>query len=187
MKIILKIMMMIQAAMMVAACTSDGFEYNTRFQCYFTFNTAIHNTSIVKACINPMSSGSFCFVWSNVEYDIRHVYFQTPDGKTENNKLTTDEENRISYMLGASNGLILGCSTLNDGQLYAFDRQCPNCLNDYVNKPLQWANNGLWVKCTRCNRSYDLNNSGFVVDGNQGDKLVRYHASFNGSFLHVGN
>ena len=179
---------MLQAVILMAACSADGNEYTREYQCYFTFDTQIHNTSVINSCINPLSSGMFCMVWHHTADGVRHIDIQLNDGKTsEDVAITTAAEMRQSCIMGASNGLIIGCSTLNNGGLYAFDRQCPNCLHDGINKPLQWANNGLWVKCPRCNRSYDLNNSGFVVDGDGGNKLLRYRAAYTGAILIVNN
>lgn len=173
---------------MILGCRADDTEYTREYQCYFTFNTQIHNASIINSCINPLSPGMFCMAWQEPAGGVRHVKIQLNNGKTnEDVAITTAEEARQSCIMGASNGLIIGCSTLNNGQLYAFDRQCPNCLNEGINKPLQWGNNGLWVKCPRCNRSYDLNNSGFVVDGDGGKKLLRYHARYTGTALIVSN
>lgn len=174
--------------MLLASCSADDTEYTREFQCYFTFDTTIHNTSKLCACVNSLSSGMFCMAWQQTIEGVRHIMVQLSDGKaTEDTPITTAAEARQSCIMGAGNGLIIGCSTLNNGQLYAFDRQCPNCLHEGINKALQWKNNGLWVVCPRCNRCYDLNNSGFVVEGESGKKLLRYRASYGGTMLWIGN
>lgn len=173
---------------MVMACSADDTEYSREYRCYFTFDTSIHNASKICTCVNPLSSGIFCMAWQETKDGIRHIKIQLNDGKdVEDVPITTASETRQSCIMGASNGLIIGCSTLNSGQLYAFDRQCPNCLDEGFNKSLQWTNNGLWVKCGRCNRSYDLNNSGFIVEGENGKKMLRYRASYTGAMLIVSN
>ena len=107
--------------------------------------------------------------------------------QTEDVPITTAIETRRSCILGAKNGLVIGCSTLNNGQLYAFDRICPNCEKTGLFKALQWENSGLWLKCPQCGRAYDLNNNGFIVKGESGDKLMRYRASYGNNVLMVGN
>ena len=108
--------------------------------------------------------------------------------QTEDVVLTTEKENRNPCILGANNnGLVIGCSTLDNGQLYAFDRICPNCEKMGIVKALQWENSGLWLKCPQCERAYDLNNHGFIVKGEKGDKLMRYRASYGNNVLMVGN
>ena len=165
------------------------------YQCYFNFNSAYHNTSIILDCINPYSSGMFCTVskepiggqtatQNGAAYSLS---ITLGSGKTEKVNITTADETRQSCILGASNGIVLGRSSLNEGALYAFDRQCPNCLEESSYKALQFENNGLWMKCPQCKRSYDLNNSGYVVGGEPGKKLLRYRASYGGNMLMVRN
>ena len=94
------------------------------------------------------------------------------------------------FSLGIDNGsgLFVGCSTLNDGALYAFDGQCPNCFTGGITSyRLAFSQSGQWVTCPSCHRSYDLNNSGIIVSGDAGSKLYRYRASYAGSMLQVSN
>lgn len=170
------------------SCSADDTEFTHNYRCYFTFDTSIHNTSMILGCVNPMSTGMFCMAWQEMKGEVRHIKMQLNDGKTtEDNAITTAIEARQQCIMGAGNGLIIGCSSLNQGQLYAFDRLCPNCLELGNSKQLLWDNNGHWVKCPRCLRSYDLNNSGFVVNGESGKKLLRYRSSYNGATLIVTN
>lgn len=171
-----------------SSCTADGNEFANHL-CYFTFDTSIHNTSIIKTCVNPMSSGMFCMAWQDSWGGIRYIKAQLNDGKTcdldndgKGNPITTEKEARQSCIMGVSNGLIIGCST--GYQLYAFDRLCPMCYNDGFNKPLQWGSDGWHVTCPRCKRSYNLNNGGF---GETEGKLMRYRASYTGAMLIVSN
>ena len=106
--------------------------------------------------------------------------------QTEDVVLTTEKENRYPCTLGANNGLVIGCSML-DNQLYVFDRICPNCEKTGLFKALQWENSGLWLKCPQSERAYDLNNHGFIVKGEKGDKLMRYRVSYGNNVLMVGN
>lgn len=170
------------------SCSADDTEYTRNYRCYFTFDTSIHNTSMILSCINPMSTGMFCMAWQEMNGQVRHIKVQLSDGKTtEDNAITTAIESRQQCIMGAGNGLIIGCSSLNQGQLYAFDRLCPNCLKQGTSKQMQWDHNGQWVKCPRCQRSYDLNNSGYVVSGESGKKLMRYRSSYTGTALVVTN
>lgn len=168
------------------SCGSDDFEYEKRYACYFTFDCGIHQGTALQNCLNSVSPGLFCMVWQDAGLT-RHIQMQLYNGKTEDVALTTEMENRRPCELGANNGLVIGCSTLYNGQLYAFDRICPNCEETGLFKALQWENNGLWLKCPKCERVYDLNNNGFIVKGESGKKLMRYRASYDGSVLLVGN
>ena len=126
-------------------------------------------------------------VWSQYSGGVNHIQIQLYNKQAEDVAITTDIERRRSCVLGANNGLVIGCSTLYEGQLYAFDRQCPNCANNGTLKAMQWENNGLWLKCPKCERVYDLNNNGFIVKGESGDKLMRYRASYDGKVLLITN
>ena len=126
-------------------------------------------------------------VWKQDAGATRHIQMQLCNKKTDDVAITTASEVRTVCELGANNGLVIGCSTLYEGQLYAFDRQCPNCANNGTLKAMQWENNGLWLKCPKCERVYDLNNNGFIVKGESGDKLMRYRASYDGKVLLITN
>ena len=171
----------------LVSCTADQSEYEYRYPCRFRFNTLTHNGSELKACVNPMSSGLFCFVRKESINDVQH-YIVSLYGKAEerNNPINTYEEKYPESRLGANNGLVIGCSTLNNGELYAFDLCCPKCLDESIYKMMTWDKSGQNVKCPRCGRSYNLNNGGFEDTGKEG-KLMRYHAYFNGTVLTVTN
>ena len=187
MRILRIIIVSIQAVILMAACGADDYEFEKNYQCYFTFDCGMHQGTALQSCVNPMSSGLFCMVWQDTKQGVRHINLQLYNQKTEDVPITTAIEARQSCVLGARNGLVIGCSTLNNGELYAFDRQCPNCIKAGTNKALQWENNGLWLKCPKCERVYDLNNNGFVVKGESGDKLMRYRATYNGTMLLITN
>jgi len=181
-------------ALLAGACCLPGCEgdseYTTEYACYFVFDTTIHNTSIINNALNPLSPGIFVMVSTTLQGSVRYVNAELNDGKTsETVAVTTAKETRLTYKLGAYNGLIIGYGTLTGGELYAFDRQCPNCMKAYnlYKYPLSWTNNGAYVSCKTCGRVYDLNNGGYIVEGDAGVKLSRYQASYNGSALVVHN
>ena len=103
----------------------------------------------------------------------------------EDNIISTDKEvSYTAYLLGANNaiGLIVGMTNFNG--LVAYDRICPNCTGM---RALAWSEeNRQHVFCHSCKRTYDLE-TGTLVDGDDGDALLRYGCSFNGTLLSVGN
>ena len=174
--------------LLFSSCSTDDFEYENKYRCYFTFDCGIHQGSVLQNCLNPVSPGLFCMVWKQDVGATRHIQMQLCNKKTDDVAITTASEVRTVCELGANNGLVIGCSTLNNGQLYAFDRICPNCDKaNGIKVALQWENNGFELKCHKCERVYSLNNNGFVVKGESGDKLLKYRASYNGTILVVGN
>ena len=183
-----KILFFLSLLIFATSCSDDA-EFTTEYQCFFLYDTNIHNTSIIKNAINPASSGTFVKISSVPKNGLRCIVSELNDGKTkENEMITTEREMRQTCILGCANGIIVGMSTLGGG-LYAFDAQCPNCVKQYslYKYPLTWNNNGNWVKCTHCGRKYDLNNNGFIIEGEKGSHLFRYKAYYDGNILNVRN
>lgn len=157
-----------------------------RYPCRFQFHADYHPTSIIiTACKSP---GTYVYIYTEIDKQgVRHVYAQLNDGKTptEDNIIATDKEaNYSAYLLGANNaiGLIVGMTNFNG--LVAYDRVCPNCTGK---RALSWSEkNHQQVFCNVCKRTYDLE-TGALLSGSEGDALLRYGASFNGTVLAVGN
>ncbi len=169
----------------VVSCKKEDDFISRRYPCRFQFDGELHPTSIIlSACKSP---GSYVYVYTKITNNVRHVYAQSNDSKTpiEDNVITTDKEaNYSAYLLGANNeiGLIIGCTNFNG--VTAYDRICPNCA---TLQPLIWcSNNRQRVTCNSCKRIYELE-TGAIVDGAEGDGLLRYGCNFNGTFLRVGN
>ncbi|MBO4825636.1 MAG: hypothetical protein J5506_00165 [Prevotella sp.] len=172
----------------MSGCDAEN-EYNISYECFFSFDTQLHNATILRNAVNPMTTGVFAMVSCGQKNGVRTVSIQLNDGTlSEDIAITTARENYTTWVLGANNGLIVGNSSLGNG-LFAFDRQCPNCISNYnlYKYPLQWTNNGHWVHCASCQRKYDLNNNGYIVEGEKGLKLIRYKANFDGTVLVVHN
>lgn len=174
--------------MSLVSCSETENEYDN-YLCYFSFDTNIHNTSIIRNALNPLASGTFVKVETTVEGGIRYVKSELNDGKTrEKEKITTEREIRQTYALGIYNKLIIGYGSLGDGKLYAYDGMCPYCFKENgIYKELSWTNNGHWVHCNTCGNSYDLNNGGVVVKGEGTKKLIRYRTSNTDYMLIVHN
>lgn len=173
----------------LAACDGES-QYTTAYPCAFVFQTQYHTTSRLTLCLN--NPGAFAIVTPELRQGVTHLLVSTNDGNPDEDiPMTTAIENeRTSYQnMGASRGLIIGCATT--GGLRAYDRQCPNCLEQLGgrNYPLVWADGGLHVSCSRCHRTYDLN--GFLpscLNGTEGDlPLLQYKASYDGQRLYVHN
>ena len=176
----------------LTSCTEDA-EYTTEYQCFFIYDLNLHNTSIINNAVNPASLGVFAHVSSIPKNGMRCIVSELNDGKTkEQEMITTEKELRQTCILGCANAIYIGNSSLGNG-LFAFDAQCPNCVKQYnlFKYPLSWDQNGSWVKCKHCGRKYDLNNNGFIVEGDKGQHLFRYRALYTstpyGNVLNVRN
>ena len=153
------------------------------YLCRFAFNTLFHPTSkIVTAVTAP---GYFVWIEMERKNGIWHVKVHPADQSgDEDIALTTDEENYVTYELGAYNGIILGSTNFN-GPI-AFDRQCPNCLQNtgMFNSPLTWSKKTMEVECDRCDHSYSLE-TGANLQG--GPRLMQYAVSVNANNITVMN
>ena len=166
------------------ACDADDI-VSRRYACRFVFSYEHHSTSLLFAAAK--SAGTYVYVTTTGDGKtaVRHVYVTSNDSKTprEDNIISTDKENYASYQLGASNsvGLIIGLTNFNG--LWAYDRCCPNCSNL---QPLDFTGNRQQVGCQKCGRTYELE-TGNIISGNDGEALMRYYCSFDGSLLRAWN
>jgi len=166
------------------ACEAET-PVSRKYGCQFVFDCEKHPTSLLIAAVrNP---GSYVYVTTTGDgaSTVRHVYVTSNDGKTprEDNIIRSDRENLTSCVLGASNsiGLFIGLTNFNG--LWAYDRSCPNCAHLQA---MDFTGNRQKVICPKCHRTYDLE-TGAIVDGEDGDPLMRYYCSFDGTIIHAWN
>ena len=169
---------------LLASCQADGI-VNRRYACHFVFSYEQHSTSLLFAAARNPGSYVYVTVTGDGKTTARHVYVTSNDGKTprEDNIIATDKENYTTYQLGASNsiGIFIGLTNFNG--LWAYDRQCPNCGGSQA---LDFTGNRQQVGCQKCHRTYDLE-TGSIVSGTDGDALMRYFCSFDGTLLRAWN
>ncbi len=167
--------------LMLGGCTQEG-EYST-WPCRFEYDNAIHQDPTLATALNVASKGVFCKISESGTYYV----FQN-NQNMESRQPKTAQETQRNYVLGVNNGIIVGFQTLNDypyGGFAAYDAQCPNCVretNNYLNPkfPLSMSSSGI-ATCSKCGRKYDLNNSGLIQNGKEGDVgLEKYLATTTG-------
>jgi uncharacterized Zn-finger protein len=140
----------------------------------------VHQDPTLATAMNAMSRGVFCKISENgVNFTFQN------NQKMSSQQPKTEEERRANYILGVNNGIIVGYQTFNtmpNGGFVAYDAQCPNCVrkeNNYVNPkfPLSMSTSGI-ATCGKCGKKYDMNNSGIIQNGEEGDVgLEKYLAS----------
>ena len=169
-------------SMGISTLTSCGAEdsISRRFLCRFTFHTQNHPGNTLETALNGF--GTYTFVSASYKNNIWHIYSTPNDGrnKTEDIRITAATELQYAkvYNLGANNGIIIGNSNFN--KYRAYDRQCPNCIDQYggTNFPLNWNSaNSQQVICAKCHRIYDLE-YGNIIDGADGSRLMEYSLSY---------
>ena len=150
-------------SMGISSLTSCGAEdsISRRFLCRFTFHTQNHPGNTLEIALNGF--GTYTFVSASYKNNIWHIY---------------ELQYAKVYNLGANNGIIIGNSNFN--KYRAYDRQCPNCIDQYggTNFPLNWNSaNRQQVICAKCHRIYDLE-YGNIIDGADGSRLMEYNLSY---------
>ena len=182
-----KFLLLFLSIFLLNACSKDDDPISRRYPCRFFFYVQQHPNSIIFSAYR--SSGMFVYVYSKVEMEkgisYRYVYAQSngANSEIERNRIETQIESNVPYMLGANNeiGLIIGCTNFNGP--VAYDRICPNCS---MLQPLRWHANRQQVQCPVCQRVYELE-TGAISSGSDGDALLRYNISLDGTRLSVGN
>lgn len=151
-------------------------QYSTQYPCSFYFDTAKHPTSILTRSLgNP---GMWTFVSVQLKQGINHVTVIPNNGEpSEDIPMTTEiENNRVNYNnLGAANSIIVGCSNFNG--VLAYDRQCPQCLENNRKKSLEWDGDKQMVKCPSCQLVYMLETGSCTT---QSIRLLEYKVAYNG-------
>lgn len=175
--------------LMLSACGSDDSSVSRRYPCHFTFYAEWHPASMIATAMNTYNN--FLRITMSTNKGAYVVNAEDENGNTESITLTTDIENRafsggIYLGAGASGGSLLFGRTNFNG-LVAWDGQCPNCTTGYTTRyPLQWTDTVTTVRCNSCKRTYSLE-TGAILSGSNGDRLMQYIVSMNGSVLGIGN
>ena len=124
--------------------------------CQFYFKSQYHPGTSLETALN--GTGVYTMVSAKKVKGAWNIYSTLNDGKnqTETIILSTAKENYANYTyLGAGNdpkdarknGFIMGLTNFSGP--VAWDRQCPNCLEQYggTNYPLEWTGNRQSVIC----------------------------------------
>ena len=158
------------AVLLASSCGADVVGEYTNHQAYFYMDFSYGHTA----------------TYLNAPYTLScEMYGVAKKNETISESILT----QAPRQLGIDNrGLIVGRSSFQDGQLYVFDRQCPNCwnANNYGNYLLSFSDAHNMV-CNTCHRTYGLLNGGVVVSGDSGEKLFRYRASYSNQLFRVQN
>lgn len=168
---------------LILACTSADNTYYTGARANFSY-TYTNTIPELNSALGSM--GEFCTIRS----DGKNFIFSGL--KSSTTRPLTAVETRVHPALGLS-GLIVGLPNIpelgaNEPRVVAFDLACP-CYEDFdTTRSLQLQGGGR-ATCSRCGRTYDLNNLGIVASGPAGRSLYRYRASYNafGFTLTVNN
>lgn len=168
--------------MMFSSCGEAEFEYSSA-PCYLIIDNSLHHDATLASALTQYS-GTYVTITITTKSGARYFSFTNNVGKHTESIFNAYDERR-SLLLGYNGGLIVGFGNSVDGILYAYDRECPNCFDPNMlplkSRPLSVSENGI-AKCGYCKRQYDLNNGGFISNGDKGKKLIRYSCHATGAY-----
>lgn len=165
-----------------ASCSDDSVDSKySDLRASFTFYP-VTSAAPLNAALNGY--GEYC----TIQIDANHYYFRSLTSSVTANRTDVSAYQTIVCI----GGFIVGRSALNEigsaeYPLVCYDLVCSNCYrDDDVAKALSLEENGRAV-CSRCSRTYDLNNGGIISMGNKGKKLFRYRMSYGSNTLAINN
>ena len=172
------------ALAVLTSCGDSENEYTTK-TCYFIFDNSVHNDATLASAMNPSAPGIFCQVTMAMRSGATYYDFANNAG-TSSSTIQNAVDTKRTLILGYNNGIIVGYGALDiPASFYAYDRECPNCFDPNAipmrSAPLTMSSNGI-ATCAKCHRKYDMNNNGFITDGEKGKRLTRYRATTTGPF-----
>lgn len=167
----------------LSACnSSDGIF--TRLPAYFVMDNVLQAPVLYTSL---QSMGEFCTIRAtNNKYE-----FASPTLPTPSYINATQLSNLSGFYMGLS-GFIVGLPNIPElgqeqSRVVCFDLACSNCYhNSNITKRMQLQEGG-YAHCHTCNRTYDLNNQGLVMQGEAGKSLFRYRVSYAGHTLLINN
>ncbi len=168
----------------LCACGNSGYEYSS-YPCYVVVDNSLFLDPTLATAMNTLSPGVFCMIQKTMSGSAEQFSFSSNQGLSSTQVFTAKEQ-QMNLTFGMNNGIIVGFGNIDYPAIfYAYDRECPNCFDPEAipvrSKPLSMESNG-HATCAACGRVYDMNNRGYVIDGDNGDPLTRYPASTTGPF-----
>lgn len=168
----------------VTSCTGIQDEYCRR-SCYLIIDNSTHVDATLASAMNPMTPGIFCVIREVTIGGAQHYAVYNNNGQNSNILLNAIDLRR-TRIIGFNNGVIVGYGNLDFPAIfYAYDRECPNCFDPDAmpikTKALSLNEKG-HATCKVCGRVYDMNNRGYIIQGEPGKPLNRFPATCTGSF-----
>lgn len=171
-------------AVLMVCCGDAQFEYSRR-PCNVVINNAERLDPTLASAMNSMAPGIFCLIQQTQRNGASFFSFSSNQNQTSE-IILTDKDKQRAIIVGMNNGVIVGFGNIDYPPLfYAYDRECPNCFDpDAIpmkSRPLSMDFKG-HATCGMCHRVYDMNNRGFIIEGEKGSPLTRYPATTSGPF-----
>ncbi len=151
----------------------------------FAFEPVSAYATLYSSC---ESMGEWCTI--RVSDDGTKFIFAKPTG-TPDTPPITERDKQAGFYLGLS-GLIIGLPNIPEIDtpvpvITCYDLACRNCYDDYGTALPMKLREGGEAHCSRCRRTYNLNNAGLVASGIEGKPLYRYRVYYGSNKLVVSN
>ncbi len=181
--------LLLGAILVLMGCSKAENEYSL-WPCRFSYDNGMHQDGSLGAALG--GKGMFCIITQDTRKGAKYLTFQLPDSEPTT-QIETALEQQANFILGINNGIIVGFQTMvtePNGGFVGYDIQCPNCArneNNLVNPNYRVtvSSSGI-ATCSKCKKTYDLNNGGIIQNGVQGDTgLEKYLAVTDGSHISV--
>ena len=168
--------------LLLVACNDESDHLYSSYRAFFRYTYVETTPPLLTATRNPG-------MWCAINFPNGNYHFLLNDGRTSYTHRPTAADNYGRPECIA--GFIVGTPNIPDfnGQfpVMAFDLVCPECYTESsIQRSLAIDAQGR-ATCSRCGRTYDLNNSGIVVGGDQGRRLFRYRVAASGNNLYISN
>lgn len=165
------------AATALVSCGKSEFEFSST-PCYVFIDNSVHQNPVLASGLTRYS-GTFVTISTTTKSGARYFTFKDNHGKHSESRFNAYDERR-SLQIGKNGSIVVGYGNSVDGILFAYDLECPNCFDPNAlplkSRPLSISENGV-ASCPVCHRKYDMNNGGFITDGDKGNKLTRYRCT----------
>lgn len=149
----------------------------------FTFTPV---TSIPQLYSSCESMGEWC----SIEATGSQFLFTKPGG-SQGKANRTALDGYMGFYMGLS-GFIVGLPNIPElGEtmpvVTCYDWACRNCYDDFNVTRRMTLQTGGYAYCSRCQRTYNLNNTGQVSSGEAGLPLYRYRVYYGNNTLSINN
>lgn len=175
-------LLLLSTLLLPTSCADDTDDLYANERAFLRF-TPVTAVPVLYAALGSYGQ------WCTMTYTASLFTFTSAEGTTSTYPMTAVIKNY--GQIQCVNGFIIGTPSVPDMNLnYApvcYELACPNCYrNDLIQKSLTLTT-GEHAHCPRCGRTYDLANSGAIIEGDNGQRLMRYRMTYTGTLLVVAN
>lgn len=165
--------------LLVLSCAGQTEQYYASLPARFRVDY-VQTIPPLNGALNSM--GEFATITQRTSF---YIYSNT---QTSIQRPVTDADRNYmglsGFIVGLPNIPPLGSDV---SRVVCYDLACPNCYEEQVvTRELQLQAGGTCY-CRLCQRTYDLNNQGYVVSGSPGKSLYRYRVTYQNQVLLINN